>query len=225
MDLSRFPALTHLATLRGAFAAGTSCVIVEAGTGSGKSTALVRELARRRLDQLEVSTLSQEKNEGWFLSPSKRILLVEPRRLAAKTIANFIDTKLRDPADQDPAWSLAGYSTRFESRFHAATRILVVTGGVFLRCLLDDPFLSGVECLVLDEFHERLLETDFALAWAIPSLKFSSFLQPWRVPHWCDISRRPWDDRPASSAKRQRREKVAIPLRFAIRHIRPSVIP
>lgn len=167
MDLTRFPALEHLPAVRHAFAGGTSFVVVEAGTGSGKSTALVRELARRRADQGGPEPVPHATDGGWFLSPAGTILLVEPRRLAAKTIAEFIDRDLRDPADGSPAWSLAGYCTRFDSRFHAATRIVALTGGVLVRRLMDDPFFGGVDCLVLDEFHERSLDTDFALAWCI----------------------------------------------------------
>ncbi len=169
MDLTRFPALVHLPSVRQAFASGIRIVLVEAGTGSGKSTALVRELARRTTDPLPgLGTVPQKKDQGWFLSPTGTVQIVEPRRLATRTIAGYIDRELRDPGESDaPPWSLAGYCTRFDTRFRDETRILAMTGGVFMRRLMEDPFLSGVECLVLDEFHERSLDTDFALAWSL----------------------------------------------------------
>ncbi len=88
-----------------------------------------------------------------------RVLVVEPRRVAARAAARRI------AAEQ--GWELGrevGYQVRFERRAGADTRILVVTEGVALNFLQADPFLEGVEAIVLDEFHERNLASDLALA-------------------------------------------------------------
>lgn len=88
-----------------------------------------------------------------------RVWMVEPRRLAARAAAQRLAAELGEPVGQR-----VGYSVRLERRVSAATRIEVLTGGLFLRRLQADPALEGVGCLILDEFHERHADTDLALA-------------------------------------------------------------
>lgn len=88
-----------------------------------------------------------------------RIVMLQSRRLAARTSARRI------AAEQ--GWNLGdevGYQIRFESRFGKRTRILVVTEGILLRLLMDDPFLEGTDAVIFDEFHERNLYSDISLA-------------------------------------------------------------
>ena len=85
--------------------------------------------------------------------------MLEPRRLAAKAAAQRLAAELGEPLGQR-----VGYSVRLESRTSAATRIEVLTSGLFLRRLQADPALEGVACVVFDEFHERGADSDLALA-------------------------------------------------------------
>jgi ATP-dependent helicase HrpB len=87
------------------------------------------------------------------------ILMLEPRRLAAKAAAERLAASLNEPVGER-----VGYRVRFEQRCSAATRIEVVTDGLFLRRLQADPGLEGVACVIFDEFHERRSEADLALA-------------------------------------------------------------
>jgi ATP-dependent helicase HrpB len=91
-----------------------------------------------------------------------RILLLEPRRLAARAAARRMASLIGEEAG-----ATVGYATRLESRSGPSTRILVVTEGVLARMILDDPELPGVAAIVFDEFHERSLDGDFGLALAL----------------------------------------------------------
>ena len=88
-----------------------------------------------------------------------RILMLEPRRLAAKAAAERLASELGEPVGQR-----VGYRVRLESRISSATRVEVLTDGLFLRQLQADPSLAGVACVIFDEFHERRCEADLALA-------------------------------------------------------------
>ena len=88
-----------------------------------------------------------------------RIWMLEPRRIAARTAAQRLAAELGEPLG-----GLVGYSVRLESRCSAATRIELLTEGLFLRRLQADPALEGVDCVVFDEFHERSADADLALA-------------------------------------------------------------
>jgi ATP-dependent helicase HrpB len=88
-----------------------------------------------------------------------RVWMLEPRRIAARSAAQRIAAE-----SGEPLGGLVGYSVRLESRTSAATRIEVLTQGVFLRRLQADPSLEGVDCVIFDEFHERQAEADLALA-------------------------------------------------------------
>lgn len=91
-----------------------------------------------------------------------KIILLEPRRLAARAAARRMASLL----GEEPGETV-GYAMRMENRTSARTKILVVTEGVFSRMLLDDPELPGIAAVLFDEFHERSLDGDFGLALAL----------------------------------------------------------
>ncbi len=115
--------------------------ILSAPTGSGKTTALPIALME----------------ESWL--QGKKIILLEPRRLAARLAATFMAAGLGEEVGER-----VGYQVRFDRRISAATRIEVITNGLFIRRLQDDPELGDVGLVIFDEFHERSLEGDLALA-------------------------------------------------------------
>lgn len=90
------------------------------------------------------------------------ILVLEPRRIAARGAATRMASLIGEPLGQK-----VGLRTRFDSRSSAKTRILVVTEGVFTRMVIDDPALEGIAAVLFDEFHERSLDADFGLALAL----------------------------------------------------------
>ncbi len=118
-----------------------ACLVVTAPPGAGKSTLLP-------------ITILEGLGEG-------RVLMLEPRRLAARQIAERMAWLLDEPVGRT-----AGYRVRFESRVSSATRIEVLTEGILTRMISDDPTLDGVSAVIFDEFHERSLNCDLALALA-----------------------------------------------------------
>lgn len=90
---------------------------------------------------------------------SGKILMLEPRRLAARGAAAFMATQLGEAVG-----ATVGYQIRFERRISAATRIEILTEGILTRRLQDDPTLEGVSAVLFDEFHERHLTGDLGLA-------------------------------------------------------------
>ncbi len=116
-------------------------VVLQALPGSGKTT-------RVPLALLDV------------LSPEKgRIIMLEPRRIAAVSAARWMAKTLGEEIGQT-----LGYSIRFDSRISKQTRIEVVTEGILTRRILANPDLAGVAMVIFDEFHERGLQSDLALA-------------------------------------------------------------
>ncbi|MFZ4713269.1 MAG: ATP-dependent helicase C-terminal domain-containing protein [Bacteriovoracaceae bacterium] len=115
------------------------CLILKASPGSGKTTRVPPYL----MNQL----------------PGK-IIVLEPRRLAAKLSAERITQEMNFTLGKE-----VGYAFRFEKKSSDQTKILFLTEGTFLKMLLHDPELAGVSLVILDEFHERHLETDVALAY------------------------------------------------------------
>jgi ATP-dependent helicase HrpB len=91
----------------------------------------------------------------------KKIVVLEPRRIAARASADRMARTLGQRAGET-----VGYRVRFGSKVSRATRIEVVTEGIFTRQILDDPELSGVAAVLFDEFHERSLDADLGLALA-----------------------------------------------------------
>src|SRR5690606_12809150 len=126
-----------------ALAAGSGAVLV-APPGAGKTTLVPLAL----LD-------APWRSDG-------RILLLEPRRLAARAAARRMASLL----NEEPGETV-GYAMRMESRVSVRTRILVVTEGVLARMILDDAELPGIAAILFDEFHERSLDGDFGLALAL----------------------------------------------------------
>lgn len=92
----------------------------------------------------------------------RSVIVLEPRRLAARMAARHMAASLREQVGET-----VGYRVRLDSRVGPKTRVELVTDGLFLRRIQDDPGLGGVGCVVFDEFHERGLESDLALALAI----------------------------------------------------------
>lgn len=138
-SLAPLPIDAHLAELSAALSPGAT-VLLQAPPGAGKTTRAPLAL----LDSLGESGL---------------ILMLEPRRLAARAAAQRIAAELGEAVG-----GKVGYRVRLESRVSAATRLEVVTTGIFLRRLQADPALDGVACVIFDEFHERQAEADLALA-------------------------------------------------------------
>jgi ATP-dependent helicase HrpB len=91
----------------------------------------------------------------------KKIIMLEPRRIAARASADRMAKTLGERAGET-----VGYRVRFGSKISRATRIEVVTEGIFARQILDDPELNGVAAVLFDEFHERSLDADLGLALA-----------------------------------------------------------
>lgn len=91
----------------------------------------------------------------------QRIIVLSPRRLAARTAAQRMAHQLNEPVGQT-----VGYRVRLDNKISAQTRIEVVTEGVFTRQILSEPELKGVGAVLFDEFHERSLEGDLGLALA-----------------------------------------------------------
>lgn len=89
----------------------------------------------------------------------RQVMVLQPRRIAARATAARMASELGCALG-----TLVGFQTRFEKAHSAETRILVVTEGILTRKLLDDPFLERVGAVVFDEFHERNLQSDLALA-------------------------------------------------------------
>jgi len=97
--------------------------------------------------------------EDW--AAEKKILVLAPRRLAARAAAARMAATLGETVG-----ATVGYRVRFASQISRATRIEVVTEGVFTRLILDDPVLTGIAAVIFDEFHERSLDADLGLALA-----------------------------------------------------------
>ncbi|MBL1378983.1 ATP-dependent helicase HrpB [Zobellella iuensis] len=139
--MNQLPIVEALPQLRQALASPR--IIIEAPPGAGKSTWLPLWL----LEQAEIRG---------------RIIMLEPRRLATRTIAQYLAQQL----GETPGGRI-GYRMRGESRSGRHTRLEVVTEGVLTRMLQADPELEGVGLLIFDEFHERSLQADLALAFAL----------------------------------------------------------
>src|SRR5690606_1188488 len=124
--------------------AGHPRLVLEAPPGAGKTT------------QVPLALL----DAPWLAGG--RIVMLEPRRVAARSAARFMARQLGEEVG-----GTVGYRIRFERRVSARTRIEVVTEGILSRMLQDDPMLEGIGALVFDEFHERHLSADLGLALAL----------------------------------------------------------
>ncbi|WP_442580407.1 ATP-dependent helicase HrpB [Mesorhizobium sp. ASY16-5R] len=137
------PVVEALPPLLAALEEGSSAVLV-APPGAGKTTLVPLAL----LD-------AKWRGDG-------TILLLEPRRLAARAAAR----RMAEILGEEPG-GMVGFAMRMERKVSARTRILVVTEGILARMILDDPELPGIAAVLFDEFHERSLDGDFGLALAL----------------------------------------------------------
>ena len=119
-------------------------LVLEAPPGAGKTT------------QVPLALL----DEPWLAG--RKIVMLEPRRVAARAAAGFMAKQLGDAVGDT-----VGYRIRYENKVSARTRIEVVTEGILTRMLQDDPLLEGIGALLFDEFHERHLAGDLGLALAL----------------------------------------------------------
>ncbi len=151
-------------------------LVLEAPPGAGKTTRVPPVLL----------------DEPWL--EGRRILMLEPRRLAARAAAAFMAAQRGEAVG-----ATVGYRIRGESRVSATTRIEVVTEGILTRLLQDDPELAGVGAILFDEFHERHLHADLGAALALdvqanlrPDLRLvvmSATLDGERIARWLDAPR------------------------------------
>ena len=124
----------------------TIAVLLQAPPGAGKST---------------IVPLALLASDG---SAKRKILMLEPRRIAARAVAQRMAQLLGEPVGET-----VGFRTRLETRVSRDTRIEVVTEGILTRMLQADAELSGIGCVIFDEFHERSLNADLGLALCIES--------------------------------------------------------
>ena len=137
------PVVACLDELRAALA-GAGHAVLQAAPGAGKTTVVPLALV----------------DEAWL--EGRRVVMLEPRRLATRAAARRMAALLREPVGET-----VGYRTRDDRRVGAATRIEVVTEGILTRRLQRDPGLEGVGLVIFDEFHERSLQADLGLALAL----------------------------------------------------------
>jgi ATP-dependent helicase HrpB len=143
--LPELPINEALPALAGALA-GRRGALLEAPPGAGKSTIVPLFL----------------RSSPWL--EGQKILMLEPRRIAARAVAGRMAHLIGEPIGQS-----VGFRTRLETRVSRATRIEVVTEGILTRMLQDDSGLTGIGCVIFDEFHERSLNADLGLALCIES--------------------------------------------------------
>jgi ATP-dependent helicase HrpB len=145
--VTELPVASALPDLKAALVAAPA-VILTAETGSGKTTWLPLKLL----------------HEPWL--KGKKIVMLEPRRVAARAAA----ARLAHHLGEKPGKTV-GYSVRFDSQVSAATRLEVVTEGILARRIVNDPELKDIGLVIFDEFHERHIETDLALALTLEAQK------------------------------------------------------
>ncbi|KAA0985866.1 ATP-dependent helicase HrpB [Pseudomonas sp. ANT_J12] len=132
--------------------------VLEAPPGAGKTTRVPLALL----------------NEAWLAGQT--ILMLEPRRLAARAAAERLASELGEKVGET-----VGYRIRLDSKVGPNTRIEVVTEGILTRRLQDDPALDGVGLLIFDEFHERSLDADLALALSLNGRELFREDQPLKI--------------------------------------------
>ncbi|MEW9673983.1 ATP-dependent helicase HrpB [Ammoniphilus sp. 3BR4] len=143
--MSKLPIEGVLPELKEVLRSGVNAVLI-AAPGAGKTT-------RVPLALLE---------EPWF--NGRRILMLEPRRLAARSAACYMASLLGEQVGET-----VGYRVRLDTRVSAKTRVEVITEGVLTRMLQADPALEDVGAVIFDEFHERSLQADLGLAFCLQS--------------------------------------------------------
>ena len=160
------------------------CVVLKAAAGAGKTTRVPVALLEAGLANHGLANHRDDPT-----GPASQIVMLEPRRIAARTAARRIAMERGETVGRS-----IGYRVRFDEAVSRDTRVLIVTEGVLLRRLQDDPFLEGIQVIVFDEFHERRLDSDLALAMVRrvqqtvrPDLKIlvmSATLDPQPIAKW-----------------------------------------
>ena len=140
-----FPAEERIGDVRSALARNR-CAVITAPPGSGKTTCIPPALL----------------GEPWL--GGRKIVMLEPRRLAARSCAGYIASRLGEPVG-----ATVGYQVRLERKTGPATRLEIVTEGLLAQRLVADPELSDTGLVIFDEFHERSLACDLAFALALES--------------------------------------------------------
>ncbi|WP_299769253.1 ATP-dependent helicase HrpB [uncultured Pseudoteredinibacter sp.] len=158
ITLPELPIIELLDELAEALDGQQDTLILQAAPGAGKTTVLP-------LLALAMPSLAQQK-----------IILLEPRRLAAKAAAERMASLLAEPVGKT-----VGYRVRMESRVSQETRLEVMTEGLFIRRLQQDPELKDVALIIFDELHERHLDGDLALALALQSREIFRDEQPLKM--------------------------------------------
>lgn len=143
MNRNELPIQQVLPMLKETFREQDSAVLI-AEPGAGKTT------------QTPLAFMDEPWLEG------KKIIMLEPRRLAARSAASYMASSLSEPVGKT-----VGYRVRMDSRVSAETKIEVVTEGILTRMLQSDPELSGIGMIIFDEFHERSIHADTGLALAL----------------------------------------------------------
>ncbi|GAA0301358.1 ATP-dependent helicase HrpB [Psychrosphaera haliotis] len=122
-------------------------LVLQAEPGAGKST------------RLPLLLVKEGENLSGQFSPNNQIIILEPRRVAARQIAHYLAKQLNEKVGQT-----IGLAMRGENHTSSQTVLTVVTDGVLVKMLQQDPELSGIGLVIFDEFHERSLSSDLALA-------------------------------------------------------------
>jgi len=115
-------------------------ILIKADPGAGKSAILPLFLMEKEMVK-------------------DKIIMLEPRRMAARSLARFMSKLTKTPLG-----SLVGYRVKGDSQCSPAAKIVIVTEGVFIRMIQENPFLEGISAVIMDEFHERNLTTDLSFA-------------------------------------------------------------
>ncbi|WP_027696305.1 ATP-dependent helicase HrpB [Vibrio litoralis] len=144
--MSQLPIVSVIADLLSTLRSHSQ-VILKAAPGAGKSTYLPKVLLQSGADDIGL--------QG-------KIIMMEPRRLAARNIAHYLAKQLGESVGQT-----VGFRVKGESKVSANTRLEIVTEGVMTRMIQNDPELNGVGLVIFDEFHERSIHADTALAFCL----------------------------------------------------------
>ena len=147
-SIQQFPITEHLENICNTLKA-SSCraLVLTAETGAGKSTVL------------PLALLQEFAGAGAGGTSTGKILMTEPRRLAVVGVANRVSELL-----EEDCGNTVGYRIHLENKISSKTRLEVMTEAILIRMLQSDPALEGINLVVLDEFHERSINTDLALA-------------------------------------------------------------
>src|SRR5436305_12181254 len=160
----KLPIDAVLGDLLAALRDGTRALLI-APPGAGKTTRVAPALL----------------GEDWCVG---QVLLLVPRRLAARAAAEFMAAEL----DEKPGETI-GYATRLDSKVGKATRVIAMTHGVFLSRIQADPELGGVSAVLFDEVHERSLDNDLALALALDAAALRPDLRLLAMSATLDVER------------------------------------